>query len=117
MIFRTRGRRGRDNEIPEAGVFEGMEVVRNLKYLGIVICDGRDIFKKHKVEMIDRAEKMALQTYSVIERCCSRVVMGKTFWKAIVLPSVLSGIGLMSLNKKQMNKLQRIEDWVFRKIL
>ena len=43
--------------------------------------------------------------------------MGKTFWKAVVLPSVLSGIGLMTLKKKQMNKLQRIEDGVFRKIL
>ena len=117
MIFRTRGRGGRDDEIPEAGTVEGMEVVRSLKYLGICINDRRDIFKKHKVELVDKAEKMALQTYSMIERCCSRVVIGKTFWKTIVLPSVLTGIGLMTLTYKQRTKLQQIEDGVFRKIL
>ena len=67
--------------------------------------------------MIERATKMALQTYSVIDRSCNKVLMGKLYWKSIVLPSILLGVGLMNFTKDQIERLQRVENSVYRKIL
>ena len=115
MIFRTRKGKGNNGRDPTE--VDGMEVVRGMQYLGVHICDEKDIFKVHKEKMIERAEEMSLQTYSIIERCCNRVVMGKTFWKTVVLSSVLSGVGLLTFTKNQIGRLQRIEHGVYRKIL
>ena len=88
-----------------------------MKYLGIEICNDRVIYKVQKEEMIEKATNMSLQTYSVIERSCNKVLMGKLYWKSVVLPSVLLGIGLMELRKDQIERLQRVENSVYRKIL
>ena len=45
------------------------------------------------------------------------MLMGKTYWKGVVLPSVLHGIGLMNPNGDLINKLQSMEHGVYRKIL
>ena len=116
MIYKSRKRK-RDEDEEERKEIEGIEVVRRLKYLGLQICDDRDIFKEQKEEMIEKAIKMSLQTYSVIERSCNKVMMGKLYWKSVVLPSVLLGVGLMEFTKDQIERLQRIENSVYRKIL
>ena len=54
--------------------------------------------------MIEKAKHMALQTYSIIARSSNKVLMGKTFWKTVVLLSVLLGAGLMGLTKGQKNE-------------
>ena len=117
MVYRVRGGRGGAREEVVDERVEGMEVVRELQYLGIKICDEQDIFGKHREEVVKKAELMSMQTYSVIERCCNKVMIGKTFWKTIVLPAVLMGVGLMSFTKKQTARLQMIEDGVLRKVL
>ena len=88
-----------------------------IKYLGIEINEGRDIFKKHKEEVIDRAREMADKTYWTIETCCNKVLMGKLYWKSIVLPSILGGLGLLTFTKTQLEELQIIENSVYRMIL
>ena len=110
MIYKSRKRKREEEE--EMEEVEGIEVVKKLKYLGLEICDDRDIFKEQKEEMIERATKMALQTYSVIDRSCNKVLMGKLYWKSIVLPSILLGVGLMNFTKDQIERLQRVENSV-----
>ena len=97
--------------------FEGIEVVRNVKYLGIQICDEADIFKTHKEEVIKKAKEMANKTYWTISRCCNRVMMGKLYWKNIIIPSVLQCMGVLSFNIEEINKLQVIDYSVYRMIL
>ena len=116
MIYKSKKRKREEEEV-EREEIEGIEVVKKLKYLGLEICDDRDIFKEQKEEMIERATKLALQTYSVIDRSCNKVLMGKLFWKSIVLPSILLGAGLMDFTKDQIERLQRVENSVYRKIL
>ena len=39
-----------------------------MKYLGVEISDGKDIFEKQKEKMLEKARKMAKMTYGVIEK-------------------------------------------------
>ena len=71
----------------------------------------------HKDRVIKRAREMANNTCWTIEICCNRVLMGKLFWKAIVLPRLLSGLGVLTFTKGQLDKLQVIENSVYRMIL
>ena len=96
---------------------EGIKVVHSIKYLGLIISDGPDIFRDQKEAMIDRASKYANLTYSVIAKSYNKMRMGKTFWKGVVLSSVLYGAGLMNTTTKELNSLQVVENGVYRKIL
>ena len=77
LIFR-KGRQKEEDRVKEV---EGIEVVESVRYLGIEISDGRDIFKKHKEEIIKKAEAMANLTFWTIGTSCNKVLMGKVFWK------------------------------------
>jgi hypothetical protein len=78
---------------------------------------GRDIFRKHKDNMFKKAQKLANTTYSVIARSCNKLMIGKTYWKTLVLPSILYGNSLISFPEKDIERLQRIENSVYRHIL
>ncbi len=56
-------------------------------------------------------------TYSVVAKSCSRMLIGKTYWKAVALPSILHGINIIDISKTDIDRLQRIENGVYRKIL
>ena len=45
------------------------------------------------------------------------MLIGKTYWKGEIIPSVLNGIGLMNLSGEDTNKLQAIENRVYGTIL
>ena len=82
-----------------------------VKYLGIETDNKRNYFKTQ------RDRKMANITYSVIERSCNKLLIGKTFWKSIVLPSSLYGTNIINLTEDNINELQKIENSVCRSIL
>merc|ERR1711909_47892 len=56
-------------------------------------------------------------TYSVIEKCCNKVLIGKTFWKGVALPSILMGNQVVNFTKTQIEGLQVTENGVYGKIL
>merc|ERR1711888_40940 len=45
------------------------------------------------------------------------ILIGKTFWKGVALPSILMGNQVVNLNLTQERELQTIENGVYRKIL
>ena len=94
-----------------------IKVSDNIKYLGIIINDNRNCFKKHKEKMMEKASQLANITQSVIGKSCSKILIGKTFWKTIALPSILYGTNIMNITKTEIEKLQRIENSVYRQIL
>ena len=120
LIFKKRGNRKREideNKEEEIKEIEGIEVVKSMKYLGVEINDGIDIFKKQKLKMKEKAETIAKNTYAVIEKCCNKILIGKTFWKGVALPSILMGNQAANFSQTQINQLQTIENGVYRKIL
>ena len=60
-----------------------IKVVQKIKYLGIEIDNKRNYFKTQIGKIIENARKMANITYSMIEKSCNKLLIGKTFWKSI----------------------------------
>ena len=87
---------------------EGIRTVNEIKYLGITIENKRDIFGKYKTQMIGKAQKMANLTYSVIGKSCNKLLIGKTFWKNIVLPSVLHGVAVVNMREGDIKKNSKL---------
>ena len=89
------------------GDIEGVGVVNEIKYLGVTVEDKPEIFDKHRRKMIEKAKRMSNLTYSVIEKSCHKVKVGKIYWKSVVLPSVLFGMEVIDLREKDIGCLQR----------
>lgn len=96
---------------------EGMEVVSELKYLGIKVEGKCNLYEGQRRKMLEKGKRMSSMTYSVIERSCHRVVVGKVYWKSVVLPSVLYGAEVVDVREEEIEKLQRQENVAMRRIL
>jgi len=94
----------------------GVKVVSELRYLGVTVVNKRDCFGVNRKEKMRLAERMVNMTYSVIARACDRVLIGKTYWKSIVLPTVLSSGDVMVWKKDERERMQRIENGVWRRV-
>lgn len=70
---------------------KGIKVTSDLKYLGITVTNKRNCFKTQKEKSLQKAKKLANLTYSIISQSCNKILIGKTYWKSVVLPSVLFG--------------------------
>ncbi len=55
--------------------------------------------------------------YSTTAKSCSKIIVGKTFWKSIALPAILYGSNITEFKTEEINKLQRIENSVYRQIM
>ena len=95
----------------------GIEVVRSIKYLGVLIQDTRDIFVKQREKIISQAQKLGNLAYSVTMKSCHKVMIGKAYWKSMALPSILYGAEVVQILERDLATLQRIENSVLRKIL
>ena len=60
---------------------------------------------------------MANLTYCIIEKSCNKLLIGKTYWKSIILPSILYGTNIINLSEDDIKDLQIIENNVYRSIL
>ncbi|MEL6606481.1 MAG: reverse transcriptase family protein, partial [Cyanobacteria bacterium J06614_10] len=96
---------------------EGIQIMDKIKYLGITIENKRNTFSAQKKIAIEKAEKMANMTYPIIAKSCNKILIGKTYWKQVALPSILFGSNIINYNETEINRLQRIENGVARKIL
>ena len=96
---------------------EGIATTDNLTYLGVKIKNQRNMFKEQKKQMIEKAQRMANMTYGVIARSCNKLLVGKTFWKSLALPSFLYGANIFAITEEELKKLEVIENGVFRQIL
>lgn len=94
-----------------------IQVNDEIKYLGVLINNTKNCFNNQKEKMLNTAREMSNLTYPVIANCCNKVMIGKTFWKQIALPNILYGSNVIYFTKQELEKLQRIENVVYRKIL
>ena len=78
---------------------EDIKVTDKIKYLGLDIDNKRTYFKSQKENILEKAQRLANVTYSVIAKSCNKVIIGKTYWKNLVLPSVLYGTNIINFNR------------------
>ena len=83
-----------------------IKVMQKVKYLGIEI-DKKRNYLNIEIQLYKNI------TYSVIEKGCNKLLIGKTFWKSIGLPSVLYGTNIINLTENNINELQKIENSVY----
>ena len=79
-----------------------IKVVDSIKYLGVVVSGEKDCFKKHKAQIITKANRLANQISSIIAKSCNKMIIGKTFWKNVALPSILHGTNTIHFNKREI---------------
>lgn len=66
---------------------------------------------------MSKARKLVNLTYPVIAKSWNKILTGKSYWKNIVLPTVLCASSILGYTKQEIEKLQQIEDSVYRTIL
>ena len=54
---------------------------------------------------------------SVTEKSCHRVMIGKCYWKSVVLPRVLFGSEVVNLRGGDMDAIQKQENSAMRRML
>ena len=96
---------------------KGMNVVKDVKYLGVRVSSTKDVFKLHREDVCMKGRKMTSMTYSVIHKSWNRVLIGKTYWKSVIMPSLLYGSSVFCWNLSDIGKLQRCENAVWRCVL
>ena len=94
-----------------------IEVVEEIKYLGVIVQAKRNVFEGQKNEIMKKIKRLSVMTNSVIEKSCHRVMMGKTYWKGVVLPSTLYGAEVIDMKAEEIDKLQKAENTAMRRIL
>lgn len=96
---------------------ENMEVVDEIEYLGVTVTNKKRCFLPYKKKHIEVARKMTNNIYSVISRCCNRLMVGKTYWKGLAVPTFLYASEILDFTETDLGALQRIENQVYRGIL
>ena len=104
---------------PEIGEKIGeIEVVKETKYLGIKIGGRyRNIFEKENKLFYEKAEKQVNILLAKIKRSADKVIVGKAIWKLMAIPAILFGRAVVTTSKNQIEKLQRLENKVWRNLL
>ena len=94
------------------------KIENEAKYLGVQIGGkGRDIFQAENKLWIQKAEKKANEIISQIKKSCDKVIVGKAIWKLMSLPSILFARAVVTTSKTNIEKIQRIENKVWRYLL
>ena len=92
--------------------------MKKVKYLGILVRGyGRDIFKYERESIIEKAQKKAAQIKSYIKKSYDKTTVGKAVWKLQMIPALMYGKQVVILSKKVIQKLQTIENGVFRYLI
>ena len=94
-----------------------IQVTNKIKYLGINLNEGKNYFKEHKIEKIQKAKELANMIMCVIGRSSNKILIGKTYWKSVALAEVMYGTEVIPLNKKEIEDLQKAENYAYRQML
>lgn len=66
---------------------------------------------------MNKANQLANMAYSITERSCNRLLVGKGYWKGVGLATIAYGAEILYYTKKELDKLQCTENKVYRCIL
>ena len=104
---------------PEVGDKIGKyEVEKEIKYLGVQVGGrGRNIFEAENKKWIEKAEKKANALIGQIKKSADKIIVGKAIWKLMAIPAILFGRGVITSSKNNIERLQRLENKVWRYLM
>ena len=89
-----------------------------MKYLGITLGGkGRDIFKYERESLVERAQRKATVIKSYIKKSYDITSVGKVVWKLQAISALLFGKQVVTLSKKLIDKIQKIENNMYRYLI
>ena len=94
-----------------------IQVVREIKYLGVWIRDEKDLFRTHKKYKMEELERLTNMTYGIIKKACNRLLIGKTYLKSVVIPNILYGSAILDWERKEERTLQIKQNEICRKLM
>ena len=94
-----------------------IKVENSTKYLGIMIENSRMCFNLQKKKLYESGLKFVNMIYSILGKCCNRMLIGKTYWKGLVLPNILYGTDVIGMRSEDISKLQTLDNMAYRFIL
>ena len=94
-----------------------IEVQNTVKYLGVTLNNKRNCYSNHIRDSMVKGNKYVSILPATIATSTNRLLIGKTYWKSIALPSILFSSKVINYNKTQLDELQRIENKAWRYIL
>ena len=93
-------------------------IEKEARYLGIQVGGrGRNIFEAENKIWIQKAEKKANAIISQIKKSVDKVIVGKAIWKLMAIPAILFGRAVVTTSKSNIERLQRLENKVWRYLL
>ena len=94
------------------------KVEEEAKYLGVMVGGrGRNIYEAENKIWLEKAEKKANSILGQVNKSADRVIVGKAMWKMIAIPALLFGRAVVTTTKRNIGKLQIIENRVWRYLL
>ena len=100
-----------------------IEVVKKIKYLGVIVENRRKMFLvwkcliSYKIKSFDKGIQFGNQLYSILGNSYNRMLIGKTFYKGLVLPNILYEQDIIVYNKIELEQLQKFYNKACRTIL
>ena len=95
---------------------QGIKTTNEIKYLGLTVTNNRDCFNNQKQHNKDEATKYSNIIPAIIYRSCNRLLIGKTYWKNIILPKILYGSEVINYTKTDIETIQKAENKAYRYI-
>ena len=94
------------------------KIEEEAKYLGVMVGGrGRNIYEAENKIWLEKAEKKANSILGLVNKSADRVIVGKAMWKMIAIPALLFGRAVVTTTKRNIKKLQIIENRVWRYLL
>merc|ERR1711874_756703 len=78
---------------------------------------GRNIFEMENKKLIEKAEEKVNALLAQIKKSADKVIVRKAIWKLMAIPAILFGKAVITTSKAQIEKLQRLENKVWRYLL
>ena len=94
-----------------------IKVTQQIKYLGILINEGRNCFRNYKKDKVLKSKHLANMIMPVVARSSNKFLIGKTYWKNVALSEILYGSEIIPYNQEELRGLQRSENSAYRQIL
>ena len=78
--------------------------------MGVIINDKKNCFKVNKEKAYNNSIKFTNQLYSILGTSCNRMLIGKTFYKGLVLPNIIYASDVILYSKHELNELQKTDN-------
>ena len=105
------------NDKEDIDNIENINIVDKIKYLGIIIDNKKKCFQTQKAKIIENATIFNHQMYAILGNTCNRMLIGKTYYKGLVLPNILYADEIFTYTETELNNLQKQDNRAYRSIL